>query len=357
MKKICFYIGSMQKGGAQRVIANLCNFFATQKEVVLINDIRPIQGTPEYEINTEVKRYYLEDNYKNLLYKNFVRIKNLRKIIINEQPEVVLAFMGPPNIRLLFATLFLNVKKVVSVRNDPNIEYGLKIKKFLTNLVFLLADGIVFQTVEASNYFWKSTRNKSKIIYNPVNEKFYSQKRDYIKKEIAVVGRLEEQKNIKLAINAFAKVVQIFPEYKLVLYGDGNEKESLKEYVTQLELEQSVVFHGISNEIEKKLAESTIFLLSSDYEGMPNALMEAMAVGVPVVATDCPCGGPKELIKCHNQGVLVSCNDIDGMSQAIISIISDTKRVQELSIGAKKRASQFETSIILEQWAEYLFEL
>ena len=357
MKKICFYIGSMQKGGAQRVISNLCNFFIKKGEVILINDIEPVVNIPEYDIHRNVKRYYLDDKQRCSISKNIFRMSKLRKILKNEQPELVVSFMGPPNIRLLLSTCSLKFKKVVSVRNDPNIEYGYGIKKIVSNIIFLLADGIVFQTKEAASYFWRANRQKSQIIYNPVNEKFFMQNRNHIKNEIAIVGRLEPQKNIALAIRAFSKVVKAYPNYKLVLYGEGKEKQVLVDLVKQLGLESSVIFYGIANEIERKLAESALFLMSSDYEGLPNALMEAMAVGVPVVATNCPCGGPKELIQNENQGLLVSCNDVEGMYQAIHSILSNDEKRNRLSVETKKRAMQFETNIIFEQWYNYLFSL
>lgn len=176
MKKVMFYIDSMQKGGANRVMANLVDYFSKNKyEVILVNDIISGDRVPEYEVNPLAKRIILNESGTNAIISNFNRIKKLRKIILEEKPDCVLSFMGPPNVRMLLASIFLSCRKVVSVRNDPNREYGKNlIKKYLTNCIFLLADGCVFQTEDAAKYFFNKIRRKSTIIVNPVNELFFN---------------------------------------------------------------------------------------------------------------------------------------------------------------------------------------
>ena len=264
--------------------------------------------------------------------------------------------MGPPNVRMLFATVFLSCRKVVSIRNDPNREYGENIiKKFMTNCVFLLADGCVFQTEDASKYFFNRTRRKSTIIINPVNESFFNTPPSEKRKNIITVGRLVPQKNHKLLIHAFALISKKIPDEKLIIFGEGPLKSELKKYASDMGIEKRVVFPGSISNVNVELSKAKVFVLSSDYEGLPNALMEAMACGTAVVSTDCPCGGPKYLLKQSNAGILVSCNNADEMAEAI-SIMMNKEKNNFYQEQAKKKSMDFLPEIVFNKWEKFLFK-
>ena len=354
INKILFYIDCMGLGGAQRVMKNLIDHYsASGKTVVLVTDYLPEIGKDEYEISVNIKRIFLQDKDDQNRLKNINRIKKLRQIIKELKPDLAVSFLGPPNIRLLIATLGLKTRKVVSVRNDPNKEYGLGLKKIVANLLFCIADGIVFQTQEAAEYFNIIVRKKSSIIYNPVDPVFYQHEWKNNSNEIVSIGRLQEQKNPELLLHAFLKVADSIPEYSLGFYGEGELMHKLKEITMAADKTDRVLFHGASNNIPVVLEKSALFVMSSDYEGMPNALMEAMAVGVPIIATDCPCGGPKELVQ-RGQGILVPCRDEESMSQAIIDLLKNEPLKMQYGAMAKERAKQFTPEIILEQWDKKL---
>lgn len=353
-KKIIFYIDVMKRGGAQRVMSVIVNHLAkTNDNLVLITDFKSENLADEYEINSNVKRLYLRESIKgNAILKNIERIKCLRRIVKSEKPDIILSFLGRPNIRMLLATIGLKCKKFVSVRNDPNKEYGTNfIKKLFSKTLFLLADGCVFQTSDASKYFFKKTQKKSKIIFNPVDEKFYTEYSNTEKKDIISVGRLEPQKNHKLLIEAFENISQEIEE-NLLIYGDGNLKEELQKFVNDKRLNDRVLFMGNVKDIDVVLQSAKVFVLSSDYEGMPNALMEAMATGVGCISTDCPCGGPKALIENDTQGILVPCGDSIALSNAIQKMLLQYKKYGE---AAKQRAKKFKEDKILKEWEDYLF--
>ncbi len=343
----------MQRGGANRVMAVLCNHFIKDAEIVLVNDIVPDKSKSEYVIEKKVKREFLDANidHKNT---NFHRIKELRRIIREEKPDAIISFMCPPNVRMLLATIGIRVKKIVSVRNDPYKEYGTGVKKALFSLLFCLADGCVFQTEEASKYFPKLVRNKSKVIFNPVDEQFYKTTWKGEKKEIVFVGRLTEQKRPILAIEAFSKLAKDFPEYKLSLYGDGELKDILINTCEQLSLNDRITFWGQSKNIENILTDAALFLLTSDYEGMPNALMEAMAVGIPVIATDCPCGGPRSLIQNSDEGILIPCGNSDELSNAIRKLLCDKEKCKKMSESEKERAKSFIATNVIKDWKHFI---
>ncbi len=357
MAKIFLYIDSMQRGGAQRVMSNLSsNFVSNGNQVFLINDIIPDPNKKEYEINNNVKRLFLDRGRKRYHIKNLYRISVLRSLLKKEKPDVIISFLGPPNIRMLISSIGLKTRKIVSVRNDPNMEYGIGLKKTLTNLVFGLSDGYVFQTEDAAAYFSKKIRRKSRIIFNPVNDVFYKSHWIGDKNEIAVVGRLHPQKNPLLALKAFYKISSKYPDYKIVYYGDDELSDKIKSLSLKMGISDQVIIFGKTTDVADKLVHASIFLLSSDYEGMPNALMEAMAIGTPIVSTDCPCGGPRMIVLNKKQGLLVKVGDEEDMANALDTLLANRELRDTMSVNEQKRALDFHPSIIMQQWNDYVFK-
>lgn len=355
--KIILYIDVMYRGGAQRVMSILANYFSSKKfDVVLITDFYSNDNKKEYVLSKDIKRIALQTNNQgNILIKNFTRIINLRRIIKEENPNIILSFLGRPNIRMLLSSIGLKIKKVVSVRNDPIKEYGNNIfKRIITNLIFLLADGYVFQTSDAKEYFLKKIQKKSKIILNPVDDKFYDMKLIKNRHNIVTVGRLEPQKNHKLLLDAYSEIVKEYPQEDLIIYGDGSLKQELENYALKKNISKKVHFKGNVENIEDKLNTAKVFILTSDYEGMPNALMEAMAIGVACISTDCPCGGPRTLIENNSQGFLFPCNDKKKLITAIKKVLDGN--FIEIGANAKLRAEEFRTNKIMKEWEEYLFK-
>ena len=357
MKKAILYIDSMQKGGAQRVMSvlgtHLCN---KGIETILVNDIVPVNGIEEYQIDQRIRRIFLDQEGVLLSNKNIKRVRKLRKIVKEEKPDVVLSFMGPPNYRMLVATLGLDCRKIVSVRNDPEKEYGSSnLKRIIAGVLFSLADGCVFQTKMASEYFPRFIREKGSIIFNPVDIAFFDEQWEEQEYCLISVGRLYEQKNQALLIRAFAKAHDVIPDIKLKICGKGIEELNLSRLVKKLGLEKNIKFMGEITNVKEELKHSSCFVLSSDYEGLPNALMEAMAVGMPVISTDCPCGGPRMLITDQKNGVLVPCNDEEALSRAVLEIMSNRDRRLQLGMQAKESAERFKTDKIMDKWYNYLF--
>ena len=346
----------MQLGGAQRVVNNLMNYYCSLNyKVYLINDIAPDPKKEEYNLNNRVNRLFLDDKMiSNSLRKNTYRIRRLRRVLKSISPDAIVSFLGPPNCRMLLATSGLHLRKIVSVRNDPYKEYGNALKRLISRILFRFADGCVFQTEEASNYFPKRVREKSKIILNPVNEVFFNTRWDEEWKEIAVVGRLQPQKNPLLAVKAFSLVAAKYPDFKMVFYGDDELKTEIVKKSIEYGIEKQVVINGKTQHVEEKLSKSTLYLLSSDYEGLPNALMEAMTVGIPVISTDCPCGGPRMLIQNSDQGILVPCNNYEALGQAIDIVLGDVELRKRMSENERRRSQAFRYDSIMRQWYDYI---
>lgn len=357
MKKIICYIDIMDRTGAQRVMKNIVTYLGDKNyNVILINDF-DIGRKDSFDISNKVKRVFLrKNNCGNVFIKNIERIIRLRKLVKREKPDIILSFLGRPNVRMLIATLGVNVKKIVSVRNDPNYEYGKgKLKKVLINLLFEQADGCVFQTDDAKNYFNKKIQYNSKIILNPVDPIFFESKRSENCKGIVTFGRLDKQKNHRLLIRAYANLLKKDKKLEeLYIYGDGELRDELEKIIERKNLKNKVHLLGNVKDVAKILSSSKLFVLSSDFEGLPNVLMEAMACGTPVISTDCPCGGPRMLITNENEGILVGCNDSEGLEVAIKKLIYDKSALEEMSVATRNRAKSFESLKILKEWEEYL---
>lgn len=351
--KILFYINAIHDGGAERVMVNLAKYFSDiGYETILVTSFI---DTWEYKIEGNVKRLTLEENEikQGKIKRNFSRIIKLRDILKKEKPDVAVSFMAEPNFRLLVASLGLNVKTIVSVRNDPNKEYAGKIGKFVGKWILPIADGCVFQTKEAQEWFPERLQRKSTIIFNAVKEEFFHIERKPVAGEIITCGRLEAQKNHKLLIDAFSEVVKEHPYARLKIYGEGSLRNVLQERINKLGLQEKAFLMGATNDVAKALQTADLFVLSSDYEGMPNALMEAMAAGVPCISTDCPCGGPRSLIENKINGYIISLNDKKELKNSIIDYMKQKKK-EDISNKTKKQASKFLPNKIHEEWQKYI---
>ena len=273
--KVMFYINAIHDGGAERVMINLADRFARfGHEVILVTSF---VDKWEYEIPSGVKRLNLCDNIpKGFLKRNLLLYRLLRKVVKGEAPDVLVSFMAEPNFRALLATRGLKTKNLISIRNDPNKEYPTKKFRFFARWLYKKADGIVFQTADAKAWFSKKIQNKSKIIYNQVNEKFYDTELLKERRDVIATGRLTSQKNHKMLLRAFSLIKDKVDD-NLVIYGEGNLRAELEALIIELGLSGRVLLPGATDNVSEKLSGAKLFVMSSDYEGLPNALAEAMS--------------------------------------------------------------------------------
>lgn len=354
MKKIAFYINTIARGGgAERVISQLVNSFSKlQYEVwLLTSEMRKI----EYPICSEVKRVVLEERKEqSFLKRNLYRVFKLRTFCKENNIELLVSFMAEPNIRAILATRLINTKCIVSVRNDPTKEYGGFFGKQIMKYVMPLANGCVFQTDDAMRAFPQKLQNKSIVIMNDVAEIFFDVDRCVDKGNIVTIGRLSAQKNHLFLIQAFEEVLKEHPSYKLNIYGEGDLRESLETYINDRNLDDYIKLNGKTEDVVSVLKKAEIFVLPSLYEGMPNALLEAMAVGVPSVSTDCPCGGPRMLIENMKNGILVPVNEKKNLIEAINCLIENDELRSVISKNARLCANEYKPDIVFENWRKYI---
>lgn len=353
MEKILFYISTIRGGGAARVMVNLANGLVERGfDVCFVTNFPDMH---EYSLRNEIKRINIEsEEFKgNVLSRNASRIIKLRKYIKAENPDVCIAFMRENNFRLAVATKGLKIKSIVSVRSDPQREYRQKGSKQIANILYRWVDGIVFQTEDARSYFPENIQKKSAIIFNQVADKFFVQNSE-VGEYILASGRLSEAKNYPMMLRAFKQVLDSFPNETLRIFGDGVLEEELKNEARNLGIEGSVQFMGFSNDMSPNYLNAKFLLLTSDYEGMPNAILEALASSTPVISTDCPCGGPKMVIQDGINGFLIPVGNAEECANKMIYLLNNPDVLVKMKTQAYKSSQAFRSDIVLNAWINYM---
>lgn len=353
-RNLLFYINSIGGGGAERVIVHVASLFSKNGYNVIM--VTSFSKKNEYPLEAGIKYISLEkaDEKQSWIKRNISRVVKLRNICKKEKPDVVISFMAEPNYRALVATFGMKVKNIISVRSDPNYEYAGIIGNFLGKYLLPVADGCIFQTEDAKNWFPKKLQKKSRIICNAVREEFYEVNYKPVSDRIVTCGRLEEAKNHKLLIDVFTAIAAKYPEAKLLIYGEGKMKDKLQKQISKNGMDNRIQLMGRTNNVAEILAEACVFILPSIVEGMPNALMEAMAVGVPCISTDCPCGGPRMLLRAEKTGILVRNNDQTEMVNALDYFLENKERRLSYGRNAKRAAEKYRSKYVFQEWKEYV---
>lgn len=314
-KKILMFIPSMGSGGAERVIATLANELTIRDYKITILTLTSSESFYPLKTKVNIESAGYTINRKNKLIKNidmlYYGLKSLvffRRYILKNQPDIILSFLTHTNIISLIHHIFNNrIPLIISERADPK-ERSLMIR-IITKYLYQFADVLVCQGSKVTKFFPKKMQHKIKIIPNPIDKNsIVSEVPTKRRKAIVGIGRLFPQKNFSLLIESFYKIKDEFPEYVLEIYGEGYLREELQEKINRLKLNNRVFLMGKKRNVMKFVYDAELFVLSSDFEGFPNALIEAMANGLPVISTDFSTGIARELINNEN-GIVVPVGD------------------------------------------------
>lgn len=358
--KISFVTSTLTSGGAERVISLLANNFSErgyEVEMIALTSISP----DYYSLNPNVKFIHADKVSKGGLPGE---LWWFRRHIKKEQPDVVIAFMEAVYEFVLLALLGTKVPVISSERKDPATLGPLR--KILRWILLPTATAHVVQTQHIKQYYNQRIQKKTHIIYNPVNERVFMVKVDGLKvkedglkvkgeeriNRIISVGRLYPQKNQKMIIEAFAQISERYPDWKLVIYGEGYLRKDLESLVERLKVKDKVLLPGRCETVIEEVEKSKVFCLSSDYEGMSNAMIEALCVGTPVISTRV--SGTDELIRDGENGLLVDIGDTEGLAQAFEKLLSNQELRELLGKEGQKSATKFKTDTIVNQWEELI---
>ena len=349
--KAVFVIPDMGSGGAERVVSILANEFAERD--IPVGIVYLLDDRTDYTLSEGVDKIVFNASGKG----KAGALKEFRKLIKELKRDsypVLIPFHDTCLKYCAVATRFSRVPVVACERNNPYIKGTSFTARLKSNLPFMNAKRCVFQTEGAKDYYYRSVRKKSRVISNPLNTDILEDWRGKESDTVVSVGRLEPQKNHAMLIDAFAKVAEKYPAMKLDIYGEGSLRDALEEKIKILGLTGKVTLRGLTDKIGEVLASSRMFVLSSDYEGMSNALIEAMAAGVPVVSTDHPTGGAAALIEDGVNGYLTPVGDADALAGAMIKCLSDPEGTERMAKEAKKIAAGLSTGATADKWQEVI---
>lgn len=357
MRPIIFVTVSMGGGGTERVISILANHYCQKNIPVTILMIA--DNRVAYELDKRVQVVNVSEATGGSLLGRVKRVNALRKHFKCNPMARIIAMGTVTAMFVLLAKMGLKRDVVISERNDPNRLNHKPISKsakLLRNFLYRGAKAIVLQTEDVKDCFPEYLVKKSVVIPNPLSDElpdaYVNANRE---KTIITAGRLTEQKNHKLLIDAFCKFHKEHPEYQLKIYGKGELEEELKGYVQKLGMKEQIAICGFCDDLYAQLQTSGIYVSSSNWEGISNSLIEALAFGIPTIATDCPVGGSRMFIRNMENGILIKTEDEAALMEAMNKIADDELFAEMLSENAIAIRMQLSAEKIADKWMQ-LFE-
>lgn len=321
-KEVVFVSNFFGDGGAARVISVLAEGLADQGYEVTICSY-PRKDREEYYHSDKINYIKFKMRHQHGGLYKIERIAKLRREIKKHKDAVIISFEYFMNMQTVVAMAGLKNKLIISERNDPARVGGKMPTKQIRNFLYQFADCLVCQTQEALEYFPKSIQKKSVVILNSIKGSLPERWQGERRKEVVNFCRLEKQKNLSLLIDAFEDFYKKHTDYTLTIYGDGKERSSLEEYIKSKQLDSCVTLHHAVSDIHDRIKDAMMYVSSSNYEGLSNSMIEAMAIGLPTICTDCPCGGARMVIHDGENGILVPVDDKEAMVKAISKVADD----------------------------------
>lgn len=351
-KKVLIFIDKISYSGASKIACWLCNGLAEGGMNITLASHQRLNTTRQ--LDNRVNYIQIDSGTGGRISRGLRSISNLRKTIKNSDYDVCVGFLPTECFYMRLATAFLNVPMIACERSDPYLEQSFMAK--MGRFFFRFAEGAVFQTEGAKNYYPKRLQKKSAVIPNPVFESTtayvaYSDRDD----TIGYSGRLFiRQKRQDVLLEAFSNVCKRNSTVKLVIFGDGPDEEALKNLAVSLGVSDRVIFAGKVSDVPKHIARCKVFVFTSDYEGIPNSIIEALQTGVPVVSTDCSPGGAKLLIQDGVNGFVVERQNPKAIADRLLWILSNEAEAETLSQNAVFVKDRFIADDIIKQWCNYL---
>ena len=362
--KLAFLFGSMSRGGAERVIASLANTFCAAGDEISI--ITMDNNPSGYALDERVRHIRLNlagksKNKMEALIRNFRILRSLRKEIKRAGYDAVITFELRQAVLLQYAfPAGRKFKIITSERANPNTRKLARFEKKQYDKMLPKVDGFIFQTKRVSLCYCERLREIGTVIHNGVFPEILPAEipafADRRHKDICAVGRLAEQKGYDILLRAFHLFGETHPEHRLHIYGEGALRKALEEQIAALGLGDRVTLHGSVANVMFQVFDMGMFVMASRFEGMPNALMEAMACGVPCISTNCDFG-PEELVTDHENGILVAVDDEKAIAAAMAEIADSPELAQKLSENARKIRETHSGDRIADRYHTYISDV
>lgn len=350
--KLALVISSLSAGGAERVLTNMANYWCTAgKEVVLIT-FSAGDEDDFYPINAGIRRVCLDfrrntQGWADKLKFNVSRLVALRRALDEFRPDVVVSFMDSTNVLTVLSAVGRKHATILSVRNNPKYRRLPLIWQVGRHLTYRFATTVVAQTKGAAEWIRIETGSKVSVIPNPVQ----AVTRQELAREqiILAVGRLIPEKGHDLLLDAFSRIVSKFPDWRLIILGEGPLRSQLQDQIDRAGLSQRVEMPGTVKDVDTWISRCGLYAHPSRSEGFPNALIEAMAAGAPVLGCNCDFG-PGEIIQNDVSGILVPAEDAAEFASALERLLSDKELRTRLGQAAMSVRYRYEITQIMQRW-------
>ena len=345
--KIIFALPNMGSGGAERVVSILANQLITENVDI---EIWLYYGqTFHYNLDSRIKTKCL-----NLLeHSKIKRVIILHKKLTENKKEfkdiVFVPFLGAIINMSVLANLGTGIPLVACERNNPYIHGTKWWQKFKAELPFLMANHCVFQTHDARIYYSHVPDRKVSIIINPISASEYSWEGYFGPSKLISICRLHKQKNLPLTLDVIDLLRNKIPQIHLNIYGEGELKKNIEEEIYSRGLEKHISLKGVTSNVPEKLSKSSIFLSTSDFEGISNSMLEAMSVGMPLICTDCPIGGAHLMLK-NGAGILTPIKDAKKFAENLEELLNNPEKATKLGRKAKEVALSYTEEKITHIW-------
>lgn len=349
--RIAFFIGQMKAGGAEKVLSVLANHYAAKGwDVDIIMLLGDCVNSSHFDLNPTINVVNL--SRKGSYFKNIIPwLISIRRHIKRTRPSVVVSFIGRINALVLTALLGKNIPVIVSERSDPNHDgRGLFMAKYC-NWIYRFSQAIVFQTNYQKNCFPKTLDKKAVVIPNPI--KVVPKPENQIDRLICTSGRLHPCKNQHMLIDAISFLIKDFPDVKCHILGDGELFDKLNHQIIDLNISNNVILLGNKKNINEYVSKCSVFVMTSEFEGLSNALMEAMMLGKICISTDY--AGVEDLITDGVDGLIIPRGDTRALANALSSIFHDQSgQYTNLGKNAREKMMGYEIENILKQWDQLI---
>lgn len=328
--------------------------------IVNLNTIGGYVNEKKQKINSDIVVHTIGRSPEGIR-RHLFRLRKLYHIAKAFNTDVIIAFTEFPNFYANVIGRLLHIPAIMSERGDPaRTGVGVGIKGKITLKVINGSAGGVFQTEGAKSAYGKGLQNRSVVIPNPIfiNGEIPVAKQCQRNKTVVSVGRLDNhQKRYDVMLKAFALFSEKHPEYVLKLYGSGPDEDTIRAWVRDMNLTDKVRFMGVSKQPMQDIADDGMFLITSDYEGISNALLEAMAVGLPCVSTDHSPGGARLLITDHENGLLAPIGDSEALAKAMCEFVDNSALAEKCGEKAKNVLERFAPARIIDMWEAYVLKI
>lgn len=347
---ILFLSQTLGYGGAAKIVTFLANKMVdTNKVTILFYEQKEIRRPLDERINA-----IFVPLFGTGIKIRLKRFKCLKRQIKQVNPDIIISFLTAPNFYATIIGRVLHIPVIISERGDPTLFMSFRAK--MHRCIFNLASGAVFQTEGAKECYPKKLQLKSAVIPNPVpKDSHIIHDASLSNHIISFVSRFDVyQKRHDIMLKAMKNIVENYSDALLRFYGDGKDELSIRNMTEELKLSNNVEFMGYTAHVKEVMDESEVFCLTSDFEGIPNTLIEAMSIGMPVVSTDCTPGGARMLIQDGINGLLVERRNAEQIAEAVCRLFANDELRICLGKEAAKIVDTFSEELILKKWIDYL---